>query len=46
VTKPYHQKQIGEERAYLAYTSILLSITEGINDRNLNMDRIWRLELM
>jgi hypothetical protein len=39
----YHdQKQVGEERVYLAYTSI----AEGIQGRNLNRTGIWRQELM
>jgi hypothetical protein len=28
------KKQVGEERVYLAYTSILLFITKGSQDRN------------
>jgi hypothetical protein len=43
------KKQVGEERVYLAYTSILLFITKGSQDWNSNrsgkqelMQRPWR----
>jgi hypothetical protein len=44
--KHYNQKQVGEERVYSAYTSILLLITRGIQDKNSNEARTWRVELM
>jgi hypothetical protein len=34
--KHHDQKKIGEERVYLAYTSISLFIVEGNLDRNSN----------
>ena len=40
------KKQVGEERVYLAYTSALLFITEGSQDRNSNRAGTWRQELM
>jgi hypothetical protein len=40
------EKQFGEERVYLVYTSILLFITEGSQDRNLNRAGTWRQVLM
>ena len=40
------RKQVGEGRVYLAYTSILLFITEGSQDRNSNKAGTWRQELM
>jgi hypothetical protein len=33
------KKQVGEERAYLAYTSILLFITKGSQDWNSSRSR-------
>jgi hypothetical protein len=44
--KHHDQKQVGEERVYLAYTATLLFITKGIQDRNSNRVRSWRQELM
>ena len=43
--KHHDQKQVGEERAYLAYTSISLFIIEGGQDRNSNMAGTWRQKL-
>jgi hypothetical protein len=40
------KKQVGVERVYLAYASILLFITEGSQDRNSNAAESWRQELM
>ena len=40
------KKQVGEERVYVAYTSALLFITEGSQDRNSNRAGTWRQELM
>ena len=40
------KKQVGEEKVYLAYTSTLLFITEGSQDRNSNRAGTWRQELM
>ena len=40
------QKQVGEERVDLAYTSILLFIIKGSQDRNSNRAGTWRQELM
>jgi len=45
VMKHHDQKQIGEERVCLVYTSILPSITEGSQDRNPNKAGTWRQEL-
>ena len=42
VIKHQDQKQLGEERVYLAYTSTLKFITEGSQDRNSN--RLGNLE--
>ena len=39
--KHHDQKQLGEERAYLAYTS-----TSLFKDKNSNRAGIWRQELM
>ena len=36
--------QVGEERVYLAYTSTLLFITEGSQDRDSNKVGTWRQE--
>jgi hypothetical protein len=33
--------QVGEERVYLAYTSTLLFITKGSQDRNSNRAGTW-----
>jgi len=40
------KKQVGEERVYLAYTSTLLFITKGSQDRNSHRTGTWRQELM
>jgi hypothetical protein len=40
------KKQVGEERVYSAYTSILLFITKGNQDWNSHRVRTWRQELM
>ena len=40
------KKQVGEERIYLTYTSALLFITEGSQDRNSSRAGSWRQELM
>jgi hypothetical protein len=44
--KHHDQKQVGEERFYLAWTSTLLSIFVESQDRNSNRAGIWRQELM
>jgi hypothetical protein len=40
------KKQVGEGRVYFAYTSSLLFITKGNQDRNSNRAGTWRRELM
>ncbi len=40
------KKQVGEERVYSAYTSILLFITKGNQDRSSHMEGTWRQELI
>ena len=40
------KKQVGEERVYSVYTSTLLFITEGSQDRNLHRAGTWRQELI
>jgi hypothetical protein len=40
------KKQVGEERTYSAYTSTLLFITKGSQDRNSHKAGTWRQELM
>jgi hypothetical protein len=40
------KKQVGEERVYSAYTSILLFITKGCQDWNLSRSGTCRQELM
>jgi len=40
------KKQIGEERVYSAYTSTLLFITKGSQDRNSHRAGTWRQELI
>jgi hypothetical protein len=40
------QKQIGKKRVYLAYSSTLLFIIEGRQDRNSNRAGTWRKKLM
>ena len=40
------KKQVGKERVYLPYTSLLLFIIEGSLDRNSNEAETWRQELM
>jgi hypothetical protein len=44
--KHHDQKQVGEGRAYLAYTSISYSIIEGCQNRNANSTGTQRQELM
>jgi hypothetical protein len=39
------KKQVGEERVYSAYTSTLLFITKGSQDRNSHRAGNWRQEL-
>jgi hypothetical protein len=40
------KKQVGEERVNSAYTSMLLFITKGSQDRNSHRTGTWRQELM
>jgi hypothetical protein len=40
------KKQVGEEKIYLAYTSTLLFITKGGQDRSSHRVGTWRQELM
>jgi hypothetical protein len=40
------EKQVGEERVYSAYTSTLLLIIKGSQDRNSHGVGTWRQELM
>lgn len=40
------KRQVEEERVYLAFTSTLLFITEGSQERNLRRAEGWREELM
>jgi hypothetical protein len=40
------KKQVGEERVYLAYTSMMLFIIEGSKDRNSKKAGTWKQELM
>jgi hypothetical protein len=40
------KKQVGEERVYSAYTSMLLFITKGSQDWNSHRVGTWRQELM
>ena len=40
------KRQVGEERVYSAYTSTLLFITKGSQDRNSHRAGTWRQELM
>ena len=40
------KKQVGEERAYSAYTCTLLFITKGSQDRSSHKAGTWRQELM
>ena len=40
------KKQVVEERVYSAYTSTLLFITKGSQDRNSHRAGTWRQELM
>ena len=44
--KHHDQKQIGEEKVYLAYTSTSLFIIKGSQDRNSSRAGTWRQELM
>ena len=46
VMKQHDQKQVGEERVYLVYVFMALSVMEGSQDRNSNMAGTWRQELM
>jgi hypothetical protein len=46
VLKHHDKKQVGEENIYLAYTSILQFIIEGIHDKKRNRTGPWRHELM
>ena len=46
VMKHHGQKQVGEERVYLAYTSISLFIIEGSPDGNSDRAGTWRQDLM
>jgi hypothetical protein len=46
VMKHHDQKQAGEKRVHLAYTSILLFIIKGSQDRNSNQAETWKQELM
>ena len=46
VMKHHDPKQVGEERAYLAYTSTSLFIIERSQDRNSSRAESWRQELM
>jgi hypothetical protein len=39
-------KQVGEERVYLFYISIPLSITKGSQDKNSNKEDTWKQEVM
>jgi hypothetical protein len=40
------KKQVGEERVYSAYTSTLLFITKGSQDKNSSRSETRRQELM
>jgi hypothetical protein len=40
------KKQVGEERVYSVYTSMLLFITKRSQDRHSHMAGTWRQELM
>jgi hypothetical protein len=40
------KKQVGEEGIYSAYTSTLLFITKGSQDKNSHREETWRQELM
>lgn len=40
------KKQVGEEKVYSTYTSTLMFITKGSQDRNSHRAGIWRQELM
>ena len=42
----HDQKQAGQERVYLAYTSTVLFIIGGSQDRNSNRAGNWKQELM
>ena len=46
VMKHHNQKQVGKERAYLAYTFSSLSTIKGSQDRNSTMAGTWWQELM
>jgi hypothetical protein len=40
------KKQVGKERVYSAYTSVLLFITKGSQNRNSHKAATWRQELV
>jgi hypothetical protein len=40
------KRQVGKERVYLVYTSTVLFIIKGIQDKNSNRAATWRQELM
>jgi hypothetical protein len=44
--KHHEKKQSGEERVNLVYTSRLLFITKGSEDRNLDTAGTWKQELI
>jgi hypothetical protein len=44
--KHCEQKQIGEERVYVAYSSSSLFFNEGSQNRNSSRAGTWRQELM
>jgi hypothetical protein len=46
VMKHPGQSNYGEKRVYLAYTSIILYIIEGRQNRNSNREGSWRQALM
>ena len=45
VLEHHDEKQIGEERVYLGYTSTLLFIIRGVQDRNTSKTGTWRWAL-
>jgi hypothetical protein len=42
VIKQYKEKQVGKGKVYLAYTSLLLLVTEGIKNRNYKKSTNWK----
>lgn len=44
--KHRHQKELGEERAYLVYVSSSMLTTEGCHDKNSNRAGTWTQEVM